>query len=128
MADLIHPKLFDNLHNFFNRSVTVQSQSQTVSSFGEVSSTWSNRTSLEGVQARISGLSDKQIEQAKLSGYVVTHQVLIPQYSTALGLSDRIVVLGDPTTSISYEVRQVDYDSEQKMTKVLVRRVDSPST
>jgi head-tail adaptor len=114
--------MLDNLFRAWGQTVTIQSQSQTVSAFGDVSSTWSNRSDLNQVKARISGVSTRQRETAQLSGYTVTDQVLIPGYHPEIQLDDRLT-----TTSVAYDVREINHDSEQSMTKLLVQRVTGPT-
>ena len=119
----IKAKALDALFKLWGQTVTVQSQTQTVSSFGEVASTWTDRSSMSQVKARIAVATRVQMENAERSGYIVTHQVYLPRYFSAIQLSDRLV-----TTSVNYDVRQIQHDSAQLTTKLLVRRVESPST
>ncbi len=120
---IIHKKLFSNLHRFFEEVISIQSQTQVVDSFGDVASTWANRSGLNQIKARISGITDRQREMASHSGYIVTNQVLIPDYHGPVELADRI-----QSSGVNYEIREINHDSARSMTKLMVRRVDSPST
>lgn len=120
---MIHHKMLDHLHRFWTQTATVQSQSQAINAFGDVNSTWSNRSSAAQVKVRIAQASKTQMENAQRSGYIVTNQVFIPGYHSAVQLSDRIL-----TTSVAYEVREIHFDSQQEMTRLLVRRVEGPTT
>ncbi len=124
---IVHPRLLDALGTpVFDRTITVQRQTQAVSAFGEAGSTWTDRQNLQNVKARISALNSKQMEAFERSGYIITHMVKVPNYHTSMLLQDRL--RDDASTSIHYDVRIIDYDSALTMTNIGVRRVAGPVT
>ena len=111
MADLIHPRLLDNLYNFFASSCTIQSATWTRDTAGEEQPTWGDLVGHVAIPCALAPAGGREVKQADMTYVVASHYVTLSgNYPTVL--EKMRAVMG----TLTLDILLVTHDSQNETT------------
>jgi len=110
MVDLIHPRLLDNLYNFFASSCTIQRATVTISNYGEETLTWANVAALVSLPCALAPAGGREVKQADMTYVIASHYVTLGG-NYAVYEKDRAII-----GALTLDILLVTHDSQNETT------------
>lgn len=112
---LIHPRMLENLYNFYPSAGTVQDATMALDSYGEPLPTWADFLTIWCRVSPVSGKEDRRSDQTVAIG---SHMIAVRSYEPTIAVEMRILV-----DAVYYNILAVEHDGNAASTRLRVEVV-----
>ncbi len=117
---IVHPEMLARIQpNFYPSLCTIQESNPVRDTFGQQIPAWANVVDLVDLPCRISPRSTREVRSENQVYVDATHQVALVGYYATIHEGMQAVV-----DDLAYEIEGVEWDGNQKTTRLFVRIVD----
>lgn len=117
---IVHPEMLARIQpNFYPSLCTIQESTDARDTFGQQIPAWLNVSDLEDLPCRISPRNTREVRSEDQVYVDATHQVALAGYYPTIHEGMQAVV-----DDLPYEIEGVEWDGNQKTTRLFVRIVD----
>jgi len=124
LSRVVHPRLHQELPQFFPAYVTVQIATETQGGDNAIVENWANVDSLVGLRGTLAPAGANEIRKAELTNVKITHILDLRGYYPTIAITHRVLVSraqGDSPQT--FNVTAVKHDSQAESSRLELEQV-----